>query len=251
MHYNFLFNGCSWTFGAELEGITDNQEHRRTHRFSHLIAENYNKTYDNISKSGKSNDSIVRTTIEWFEQGNTCDIAIIQFSTISRIEYISEVERHLVNFTSQSISLRWKTDSSKIDYKITEKAHNSFYKDFYNVNLGLYNFYKNLFVLEQYFEKKNIPHIFLRLTDDKHLIMNNNQNLFNDTKFYWKSLCKHDYFDLYSLKGEILEMHNRKEYLKYTTENYTKEGFKYLTGTHPNELGHQKIAKFIINKLNK
>ena len=34
MHYNFLFNGCSWTFGAELEGITDNQEHSNQNLFN-------------------------------------------------------------------------------------------------------------------------------------------------------------------------------------------------------------------------
>ena len=76
-------------------------------------------------------------------------------------------------------------------------------------------------------------------------LANSNQNLSNN----WKCLCKHDYFDIYGLKEDILELHNKEEYLKYTTKNYVKEGFKYLTGNHPNELGHQKIAKFIMNNI--
>ena len=96
MHYNFLFSGCSWTFGSELEGISDDQEHRRKHRYSHLIAKKYNKTYDNIAEGGSSNDRIIRKTIEWFEQGNTCDIAIIQFTLVCRIEYITEIEKEQI-----------------------------------------------------------------------------------------------------------------------------------------------------------
>jgi hypothetical protein len=49
MHYNLLFNGCSFTYGWELGGINNDEEHQRTHRFSHLVAEHYGKTYNNIS----------------------------------------------------------------------------------------------------------------------------------------------------------------------------------------------------------
>ena len=48
MHYNFLFNGCSITYGGELQGPDNDLEHQRTHRFSHLVGDHYNKTYTNI-----------------------------------------------------------------------------------------------------------------------------------------------------------------------------------------------------------
>jgi len=250
MHYNLLFNGCSFTFGQELEGKDNNFQYRNEKRFSHLIAEKTNQTYDNISLSGNSNDRIARETLDWFNKGNTCDLAIIQFTNVGRIEYVSRYEKHPVNFCIQSISLNWKSIRVK-DHIDAKNAHNHYYKHVYNNNLGVYNFYKNLFILEQYFQKNNIKHLLIKLDINQPWLIEKEQklNLVDDTgnklDFYWKKMCTHDYFDIPSIRGNMIDIKNRKHF----TPNYTNEGYKSLPGGHPSELGHQKIADFIISKI--
>lgn len=167
MHYNLLFNGCSYTKGSELEGIDHDCEYRDRHRYSHVISERLEKTYDNISVAGNSNDRIVRETLEWFNAGNTCDLAIIQWTEISRVEYISPYAKHPVHFNPQFVITNWgDKDMRKIkkDYEETQLAHEHFYKHYYNTMMGIYNFYKNLYVLEQFFEKNNINHYMIKLS---------------------------------------------------------------------------------------
>ena len=74
-----LFNGCSITWGDELE---DN----RKSRFSKLVCDELDTDEKNLSMRGASNDYIVRTTIDYCDK-NTVDIAVIQFTVESRIEY--------------------------------------------------------------------------------------------------------------------------------------------------------------------
>ena len=69
-----LFDGCSWTWGDELEN-------REETRFSSLIGQDH----VNLGQCGKSNDGILRTTLDFCEK-NEVDIAVIQFTKFSRTE---------------------------------------------------------------------------------------------------------------------------------------------------------------------
>jgi hypothetical protein len=227
MHYNFLFNGCSFTYGAELEGINNDLDHQRTHRFSHLVGEHYNKTYDNISKSGSSNDRIVRTTLEWFENGNTCDLAIIQFTLVSRLEYMHPLQNRELDISPAMIK-------NCLDDNFIKQSMKSYYKDVYNVTHGFYNFYRNLFILEQYFEKNNIKHYFMKLRNIKIAS--------DDQLVLWKSICRNKYTDIVSISGDILSRNNTEDYCPCIKNDVNV----HLLGTHPNEMGHKKIANHII-----
>jgi len=246
MHYNLLFNGCSYTQGGELEGINKDYEYRDRHRYSHIVSERLEKTYDNISISGSSNDRIVRETLEWFNAGNTCDLAIIQWSHIDRLEYISSYAKHPVNFNPPFVFTGW--GGPKRDHEETKIAHEHFYKHYYNPMLGIYNFYKNLYILEQYCEKNNINYFMIKLSSkfsnksSKLLLNDNPEDL---TNFYWKTLCKHDWFDIPPIRDTMFNTREKENF----TLNYKHLGHQFLTGTHPSELGHQRIADFIINKI--
>jgi len=256
MHYNLLFNGCSFTAGAELEGKNKDFEYRDKHRYSQVISERTGKTYDNISRSGNSNDRITRETIDWFERDNTCDLAIIQFTCITRIEFISKHEQHPTNFCPGGIKkwdLKWHTKNNE-EHKNAQEAHEFYYKHFYNDNIGLYNFYKNLFIIEQYFEKNNIDYIFLKFRrsrfnvfklDQEKLKMHDGK--FNSLDFYWQLGCKNRYSTITPIVGKILDPNDKSNF----ATNYSDEGYPFLTGLHPSELGHQKIADYILKQLNK
>jgi hypothetical protein len=242
MHYNILFNGCSYTNGSELQGKENNFEFRRLNRFSHIISERMDKTYENIAMGGNSNDRIIRSTIDWFKSGNTCDLAIIQFTSISRFEFISHYDAHPVNFApGANIPLLWETEAkiqNKKDYNDAKSAFESYYKYVYNDNIGLYNFYKNLFILETYFEANKIPYYFIKLSTDRGWLDTHKKEV------HWRSNCKHTYSSIPAINGTILEVEDKINF----TKDYSKDGYPALNGQHPSVLGHQKIADYIIKK---
>ena len=224
MHYNLLFNGCSFTVGGELEGINKDYEHRDRHRYSHIVSERLGKTYDNISKSGASNDTIARTTIEWFEKGNTCDLAIIQWSQIIRYEWVAD-DGSYVMFLPKEVKYN------------KYFARSMYYKSIYNTNFGINLFYKNLFLLEQYFKSKNINHYFIKLD---YL-----EDSYDTSKSMWKTFCTHHFDKIDSIVGSIIP--HKKDSLFF----YCQPGPNlWLPGSHPNALGHLKIADYLIEKIN-
>ena len=239
MHYNFLFNGCSFTAGGELEGPNKDLEYQRTHRFSHLVGEHYNKTYNNISKGGKSNDWIVENTINWFEEGNTCDIAIIQFTIKLRTILYDKTEKEYDIIKPVSIgSPIWKHSiEKKISNNIT--LANNFYKQIYTDYYGHQNYYKNLFLMSKYLKYRNINTIFLTLDTSQQKYSRGYELHCSDIK-------------IEPISGSIIP--NRIENKSFYCKDYasiSKDYSYWLNGTHPNELGHQKIAEYLISEIDK
>lgn len=243
MHYNLLFNGCSYTEGGELEGLYKDFEYRDRHRFSQIISNKTGLSHKNIARSGSSNDRIVRETLNWFNAGNTCDLAIIQLSTITRHEYISKYAQHGVNFNPKYITTKWQDDR---DHEMAKVAHEHYFKYYYNHMLGLYNFYKNLYILEQFFEKHDIKYFLIKLRVD---IINSIGDV--HLKFFWSHLCKHDYYNIPTILNNILDTQDRSNFTKDYSNKDKIEKYKFFNGTHPSELGHQRIADFLIKELNK
>jgi len=236
MHYNILFNGCSWTYGSELEGLNKDKEHQRTHRFSHLVAENLGMTYDNISYGGISNDWIVEKTIEWFNAGNTCDIAIIQFTSASRTIFYDDGDNNKeYSFFTAFLS----PDGVKVYPEHISLKCRLYYKTFYSNMLGEQNLYKNIFLLENYFTSNNIKFVFIT--------MDRNHN--HNSKSNWKNFCNTE--DIKNIRDIIGVKNNHGlDYLR--NENYCKDLTKrniFLAGAHPSEIGHQKIADYIITEI--
>jgi len=248
MHYNLLFNGCSFTYGGELNGINNDIEHQRTHRFSHLVAEHYGKTYDNVAHSRRSNDWIVEKTINWFEDGNTCDLAVIQFTENRRtIIYYDDDKKDTQPNEYHIIRPVLHTDKSNLTQCHNIHTHikqrlvsNIYFKNIYTEYMGQQNYYKNLFFLNNYFKTKNIPAIFLKMKTE---VTNN---------FGWKLHCEN--IKVKDIGGDIIPHIDDDKEKKYYCPDYTylykkknQRHFLFLTGGHPNEFGHQKIADYIID----
>ena len=222
-----MFNGCSYTAGTELEGIDRNFEFLKEHRYSHIISKKTNKTYINISKPASSNDRIVRETINWFETGNTCDLAIIQFSHITRYEWVADDGSYVMFLPKED-------KYTKLNNAF---ARSMYYKSIYNTNFGINLFYKNLFLLEQYFKSKNINHHFIKL--------DYREDSYDNSKSMWKTFCTHHFDKIDSIIGSIIPP--KKDSLFFYCQPYPNLG---LRGSHPNALGHLKIADYLIEKIN-
>jgi hypothetical protein len=203
---NILFNGCSYTWGDELED-------REQERFSTLVSNHYQSDHTNISNCGRSNDAIARTTMEWFAAGNTCDLAIIQWTVISRIDgYDTDKKYYCVTTQTQ--------------YKWQE-----YYKKYYHDQLGVDTLFKNYYLLEQFFIQRNIPYFFLLHDCWDDIVIN--------TDTIWKKFIKEK--NLHFIRGNC---HHENTILESPSKSDIHFD-KYKKG-HPNSLGHQRLANYII-----
>mgnify|MGYP001491742141 CR=1 FL=1 len=140
-----LFDGCSYTYGDELENPEKDA-------FPHLVARmglmdgEKPRNYKSLGACGKSNDGILRTTLE-FCQNNPVTLAIIQFTIFSR--------REVMNMGNDSYFF--------INAENRDERSIEYYKHFQNKNDDVANYHKNKFLLENYFKKRNIKYFFLNL----------------------------------------------------------------------------------------
>tara|TARA_B100000427_G_scaffold159184_1_gene132198 strand:- start:7013 stop:7627 length:615 start_codon:yes stop_codon:yes gene_type:complete len=140
-----LFDGCSFTFGDELENPEKDA-------FPHLVARMglmdgaKPRLYTSIGECGKSNDGILRTTINFCEN-NPVTLAIIQFTNFSRREVMNSGKDTYFRINAEN------PDEGSLEY----------FKHFQNKNDDVANYHKNKFLLESYFKKRNIRYFFLNL----------------------------------------------------------------------------------------
>lgn len=229
MHYNLLFNGCSFTDGGELQGKDDDWEHRRTHRFSHIVSQKTGLTYDCISRSGASNGKILRSTVRWFEEGNTCDHAIIQWTNRNRVEYFSE--EILVQCPKTPDYYSIYPNSNIKSTNIGRSIQNSFItiqnnsNDQHNEDFCMYWMEKLL--------KDKCSLDYLKIEKESEVVSD-----YYKLSPYYKHRTK---FPITHINGDILPLNKIIYYCKNIP------GYPKLNGGHPNEAGHRKIASYIIN----
>ena len=216
-----LFDGCSWTWGDELED-------KEKYRFSQLLTDMTNIDHVNIAEPLKSNNSILRTTIEYCEK-NTVDIAIIQFSCTSRTEIrIPRKDNYMYLSIGSALKNGFSKDLSK-----------KYYENIHNDNEEMSNFHKNKFLLEYYFKSKNIPYFFVNIDRP-------NKRLKDVVTSSWGKMM-----DQKPVKSLLELLGNRFTHPHHYAQGRQKESDRRSRG-HPNILGHKVIAEYIYdNFLNK
>ena len=212
-----LFDGCSVTYGDELQGPDNNHEHRIKNRFSHVVAEELGDNYVNLGICGKSNDGILRTTLEYCEN-HKVDLAIIQFTVYSRREVLKEGQKLYWHLSAQS------------DKPISK----AYFQNISNINDDAANFHKNKFLLENYFKSRKIKYYFVTLVRDMEIsgfIPSSWYNMMDKTPIW-----------------SIRESTGRR---RENPERYCKRyvGHRHLSGGHPSELGHKLIAEHILENI--
>ena len=210
-HYDLLFCGDSWTFGGELDQLNPElYDYRREHRFSHVVSQKLNKTYYNISLGGVSNDWIVQHTVDWFQRGNSCDVAVIQFTLNSRISYFYQNIYH----TKQLFQI--------------EKFLPKFLTNDFNAHQS---YRKNLFFLDVYLKSINVKPIYLTIQEKQKF----------DRNVFWERYCKD--IRVQNL-FEILDFDKKNNYIKPQTHIHWS-----LTGSHPSVCGHKIIADYLMENI--
>jgi hypothetical protein len=218
-----FFNGCSYTWGDELDN-------RLKERYSRIVSTHFNAREINIARNGVSNDRISRTTMEWFARGNTCDLAVIQWTVISRFE---------------------SYNGSYIPVVVQDNTFKSFYADYYDDQIGVNSTFKNAYLLEQFFISKKIKYIFLWHDCYNRWTMRIERNNAGET---WKEWDKHDIMLATPCVWRDLLVKNKFNFIRADPAEKDRcilnNETDYVSSKgHPNPQGHQKIAQRIIDSV--
>lgn len=230
---NILFCGCSYAFGDELQAqhhyfqTGEKLKHaylggkyQFENRYSRLVANHFGAKDFNLSGCGFANDLIVAKTVEFVNDQFHPDLAIIQFSHPTRFLGFDNMygwRSILPSGTEGDMSLLLKT------------AEKFFYKYVYHDKMAMMHYWRNMYLLQEMFKAKGIEYFFLRCAGDT---------------------TPDDLFHPYLDRSRILEKNMWQHLLEQYNPKYRVSKIKGITpGGHPNELGHKKIADYLINTI--
>ena len=227
-----LFTGCSWTWGSELEGVESNHEYRCANRFS--------GSHTNIAQNGISNEGIVRSTIKYIENNlkecgyhspkwidnNKVDFVVVQFTIMDRY---SVYNNEWINLQAYMTDPKMRTSPEHLPARI-------FLKNFHNSVYAHNEFWRNVCLLENYLENKNIPYYFMRVDMDQHVRPEQTNE--------YREASKNK--NMFKLCDDLLG-HVQKDG-KEPNPNYCPNLSHlnpYFGGGHPSVKGHKMIADHI------
>ena len=220
---DLFFCGDSFTWGEELQGPEQNHRRREKERFSGVLAEQLGKIHENISRSGTSNDWIVKKSIEWFEKGNSCDTAIIQFSHYYRWMWYDKNGKH------HHMPAKWKEQDTHMKTTEKQEAQKAYMSNVISEHFALDNYWKNMFLLRNYLKDKcNIIH--LTLTE---LPLGKN--------FWYESVGNINIIELIP----FLKKDQSNFCPKLNSNILDNNDNKRFSGAHPSTEGHKRIAQLI------
>ena len=229
-----FFCGDSFTWGEELQGPEQNHERRKKERFSGVLSDMLGKSHDNISRSGTSNDWIVKKTIEWFQAGNSCEIAVIQFSHHNRWMWFDKDGKH------HHMPAKLGKNNSHVEFSEKYEAQKAYMEKVISRYFTAENYWKNMFVL-RYFLKNKCKVIFLSLTTPPYGFCGKDYK----KNFWCRSVGKVNILTLTPM------LNSDDDWCLNLRDNTLDSNLnKRFAGSHPSAKGHKKIAKRILEMLN-
>jgi len=201
------FAGCSFTWGDELE----NPEEQR---FSRLVCNKLGAEEYNLAGRGWSNDILLHKFLKFSTICGKPDVAVIQWTQHSRWQMWDDSRND------------WEILCTKKKYHLKLNAVR-YYRNVYTDHHGIENYWKNVYLAEQYCKDNDIKLIMMNMDWNKELTV--------------------DYVSPYQslVKSEIPYITNG---ILPRPTNKSPESFEYyMKSGHPSFKGHQTIADYIIN----
>ena len=215
------FNGCSWTFGAELEN-------KREERFSRLVCKVLDAEETNDSKAGGSNDRIIRKMM-YIDNFEEYDLAVIQMTYPARTEYWDKNTNEWIRVNPKYNFSRWLTHQNHDTVK-DERARVR--------NREVSPFYARIDTLHKKFKNHG-----------------------NHWMYYYKNVHTENYSRVKErIQYETIKSYCISKGVPLiicSINEWSKLNFDFLLTTnrdtrakkgHPNKLGHLEIANLIVNK---
>jgi len=201
-----VFAGCSFTWGYELE----NPEEQR---FSRLVCNKLGAEEINVSRCGWSNDLILHNFLKFSTTCGKPDLAVIQWTQKNRWQMWDDSQDD------------WETLHIDKKYKLQWNAIR-YYRHVYTKHCGIENYWKNVYLAEQYCKDNNIKLIMMNIGWNKQPTV--------DYVSPYQVLCK-GYRQ--NIAGGLLPKP------KHIKPNELRE--YYMKNWHPSFKGHQMIADYL------
>jgi hypothetical protein len=218
-----LTNGCSFTWGAELDD--------RELRFGALLSRKLNCNLVDISENGSSNERILRTTFDYLNNSDVNLnelIVVIGWSGISRTEYFTG---GWVKMTPTMIG--------------TNEVATNYYSYMQSKQQDNLKFYNQVLLLQLWLEKHNVKYFMFRIDDGQ-------------TKMMIKDGSQRevvDGFDTEYLTESQVKSINLDNFPSYIDNDYTFREFALTNGgglkpgRHPDEKSHELFTEHIYENL--
>jgi len=200
-----VFAGCSFTWGDELE----NPEEQR---FSRLVCNKLEAEEYNVSCCGWSNDLILHNFLKFSTTCGKPDVAVIQWTALSRWQMWNDTQND------------WEVLCTQKKYHLKLNAVR-YYRNVYTHQHGIENYWKDVYLAEQYCKDNDIKLIMMDMNYKKPTV---------DYVSPYQFLCK-GYRQ--NIVGGLLPKP------KHIKPNELRE--YYMKNWHPSFKGHQMIADYL------
>jgi len=253
-------NGCSFTRG---HGEVHNTEGQLNPPAKYVWANQIRNHFDDViisALAGGSNDRILRTTMEYFSKPRQNHVAVIQWTSPLRYEVYVDLVKDwagVCNLSQTNLTQSVKEQSKNSKYNvhfdngkyISKFKKTTAYKNFISAaeNQTLFvksfndmfiQYYKNVFLLENFLKQKNIPFMFTSMSYFGHLGSNPNGISFDDID------NRPTKYELNLKKSLDLSLWSQQPFTFYMGKNRVS-----ATDGHPNKLGHKLIGDAILREM--
>lgn len=244
---NLYFNGCSFTFGDELQDPKNSA-------WPALVGDSLKCRFFNDAVSGGSNDRIVYKTLL---TANDYDYFFIAWTSYSRFTEYNPVDNFEINFTpvlNLDASLHYSNDL-KESYSKYKNYGEMYYKHWYNELFEFKKWLQQIILLQSFFDQHKKQYLMLNTMDNNLSAWLSPENRFIDS-------CRHliDFFDyandeqlLHEQKQiqELISLVDKSKFIDWNEWCITslKSNYPCGPGGHILEAGHRAVAEKVLNRL--
>lgn len=243
------FNGCSFTYGDELENPMQDS-------WPVLTASKLNFEFLNDAVPGGTNDRIMYKTIQ--NIGNY-DCFIIAWTTYTRFTEYNPVDNFEINFTPVlkiDVSAHY-SDDLKNNYKKFKDYGTMYYKYWFNEIFEFKKWLQQIILLQTFFKSNNKSYIMLNtFSNNLENFLQPHSRFINATKHLIQFF---DYINDDQLLNECTQIQNlnslidKSKFIRWNNWSIKdlKSTYKYGPGGHLLEDGHVAITDIVTDFYNK
>lgn len=245
----FYFNGCSHTYGSELENPQKDS-------WPTLVANSINTDFTNDAVPGGTNDRIVYKTIL---NCHHYDCFVIAWTWYERFTEYNPVDNFEINFNSRlnmNPSLH-HSDDLKINYWKYQKYGELYYKYWFNELYEFKKWLQQILLLQTFFKDHKKKYIMLNAAKNNlDLWLQPKEKFIESTKHllrFFNCMPDDQLFLEHQQIQDLCSMIDVKSFLGWNTWCIVdlKKTYKCGPGGHILEDGHRAVEKKVLDYYNK
>lgn len=245
----FYFNGCSLTYGAELENP-------KQFSWPTLVAKSINVDFVNDAVSGGTNDRIMYKILLNLHD---FDFFFIAWTSYTRFTEYNPVDNYEVNFLPE-LTLDPNLHSSNDLKKNYEKYLNygkSYYADWFNELYEFKKWLQQILLLQSFFKVNKKKYLMINAMDNKlDLWLQSKEKFIDSAKTllpFLDYMNDNQIFIEHKQIQQLASQIDQTAFIEWNKVSIQKIGKSYPVGPdgHPLEEGHWAVANLVLKHYNK